>query len=109
MVCGLPASSPSKSVLVRLGISMPCLSFTLKNKFTTLTSALKVWMESSLAGAGVCWLGGGCAGGDCDWAASQTLETRIRDTTAVNLRTGQSNMRFSFPWNFFIVLQTAQC
>src|SRR6516162_3406219 len=57
MVCCLPSSKTSKSFLVRLGMSRPCLSFTLKKRLTTLTWALKVCNGSSCS----------CDCCSCDW------------------------------------------
>src|ERR1700693_600225 len=51
MVWGLPSSNKSKLSLVRLGISAPCLSLTLKNNWTTSTLTLRVSADWS-----------------CDWA-----------------------------------------
>src|SRR5271157_3578222 len=42
MVWGLPSSKRSKLSLVRLGISAPCLSLTLKNNWTTSTLTFRV-------------------------------------------------------------------
>src|SRR6202158_6089518 len=42
MVWGLPSSNRSKLSLVRLGISAPCLSLTLKNNWTTSTLTFRV-------------------------------------------------------------------
>src|SRR5208283_2434745 len=46
MVCGLPSSKMSKSLLFRLGISAPCLSLTLKKSWTTSTLTLRVSTDS---------------------------------------------------------------
>src|ERR1700704_2637043 len=42
MVCCWPSSKRSKLSLVRLGISAPCLSLTLKNNWTTSTLTFRV-------------------------------------------------------------------
>src|SRR5882762_4660360 len=42
MVWGWPSSNRSKLSLVRLGISAPCLSLTLKNNWTTSTLTFRV-------------------------------------------------------------------
>src|SRR6202007_997005 len=55
MVCGLPSSESSNWSLVRLGISRPFLSFTLKNTLTTSTWTFTVPTVSSLrSSCGVC-------------------------------------------------------
>src|SRR5579863_3380531 len=60
MVCGLPSSAIAKLSLVRLGISAPFLSFTLKNNCTMLTLTFSVstlwssfWLVCDCGGA---WL-----------------------------------------------------
>ncbi len=78
MVSGLPSSRSWKSLLVKLGISPPFLSLTLKKSWTTLTLTFRVptdWSRSSdwlswfwLSGSGVparwgsCWAKAGLAG-----------------------------------------------
>ena len=105
MVCGLPSSNTSKSSLVRLGISMPCLSFTLKNRLTTLTCALKVCNGSSLAGACDCWSWAGAgAGGFWDCAAIQALAYRMRPSAVVKLANSIEQHSFSFRLDASIVV-----
>src|SRR5271166_195314 len=106
MVCGLPSSSTVKSSLARLGISIPCLSFTLKNMLTTLTSALKVCSGSSLAG--VCWSWVGAdAEGFWDCAAIHALEHRIRHSAAVEWRTRLNSIASLSGWMLPIVVHRA--
>src|SRR5271157_4296185 len=57
MVWGLPSSKRSKLSLVRLGISAPCLSLTLKNNWTTSTLTFRVSTDWS-----------------CDWSLELELE-----------------------------------
>src|SRR5260370_23455440 len=72
MVWGLPSSNRSKLSLVRLGISAPCLSLTLKNTWTTSTLTFRVstgWScEWALEVAGEVPAGGGefCAAAGTD-------------------------------------------
>src|SRR5260221_2002245 len=86
-ICSLPSSEISKSSLVRLGMSAPCLSFTLKKSCTTLTFTFRVsvgcWDSSDFCsdfsfGDAGCWLGADCWEGDC-WA---TINGATRHTTA---------------------------
>src|ERR1700730_12887310 len=49
MVWGWPSSKRSKLSLVRLGISAPCLSLTLKNNWTTSTLTFRVSTDWSCA------------------------------------------------------------
>src|SRR5260370_38137711 len=60
MVWGWPSSNRSKLSLVRLGISAPCLSLTLKNNWTTSTLTFRVSTDWS-----------------CDWASELEAELEL--------------------------------
>src|SRR5260370_33623354 len=64
MVWGWPSSNRSKLSLVRLGISAPCLSLTLKNSCTTSTLTFRVSTDWS------------CDWG-LDWSFDWSLEVEV--------------------------------
>jgi hypothetical protein len=87
IVCGLPSSLTLKSFLVKLGISPPFLSLTLKKSCTTLTLTLSVptdWSRSSfwLSGDGLSGSGVPARWGSC-WAKAMGTAAKPAATMAL--------------------------